>query len=239
VLLIAAVSTPAYALAVPAFSGRVNDLAGLLSAAERQRLESALSTYEQQSGHQYALLTIQSLEGDVLEDFSIRVAEDWQLGHKDRDDGLLLLIAIKERKVRIEAGYGLEGAIPDALAGRIIRNVIAPAFRQGDHAGGITKAFSLLMRAGAGESVGALVAPRGRPNASGGIGALFGALFPILFPLIIMMLLFRGRGGPGLFLGGYFLGRGMGGGFRGGGFGGGGFGGGGGGFGGGGASGGW
>lgn len=224
----------AWALEVPPLSGRVNDTAKVLSAGEAKALEQRLAEYEQQTGHQFALLTIPSLEGEDIAGYSIRVAEKWGLGDKQRDDGALLLIAINDRKMRIEVGYGLEPSIPDVLAGRIIRNVMAPRFRSGDYAGGINEAFDAMMRAAAGEAVGI---PVREPKSADWHGLAWPLFWLVLF-FVFGMSRGRKRGGfvflPGMGgLGGHR------GGFGGGGFGGGGFGGGGGGFGGGGASGGW
>ena len=90
------------------------------------------------------MLTIPSLEGQPLEDYSIRVVEAWQLGRQDRDNGVLILIARDDRKIRIEVGYGLEGVLPDALCGRIIDNAMKPAFRQGDFSGGTQRAVEMI-----------------------------------------------------------------------------------------------
>jgi uncharacterized protein len=220
----------ALALDVPSLQGHVNDTAKLLDQAQEQRLEKWLTEYERGSGHQFALLTVPSLQGDPIEDFSIRVVEQWQLGSEQEDDGLLLLIVPQDRKMRIEVGYGLEGAIPDALAGRIIRNVLAPHFRKQQYERGIRGAFDVLMKAAGGEPVSLPDRPRASSRESGGFSFLImGAL----------MLLFMLGGGRRRF---FLLGGlgGFGGSRRGGGFGGGGgFSGGGGGFGGGGASGSW
>jgi uncharacterized protein len=226
------VSLQSWALAVPQLQGRVNDHAGLLQAAERTALDERLAQFEKSTGHQFALLTVPNLDGDSVEDFSIRVAEAWKLGRAQQDDGLILLVAVQERKVRIEVGYGLEGTIPDAIAGRVIREVIAPAFRQGLHAQGIIQAFDVLAKAAAGEAL-PLPEPAARQAAKGAKRE-----FPIFGILLVLGLFLgwfgRGRGGVGALLaagalGGYRGGRGGGGGFRGGG----------GGFGGGGASGSW
>jgi len=218
--------------AVPPLTAHVNDTANLLSEAARAKLEQKLSDYERTNGRQFALLTIDSLEGDALESFSIRVVEAWKLGKKGKDDGLLLLVANKEHKLRIEVGYGLEGTITDAFSARVIRNVLVPAMRAGNAAGGFDQAFALLMQKAAGEDV---AAPEGaadreprRRNASpfGWLVLLF-FISPILIPLVLARM--RGGGG-GRWGGGGFGGGGFGGGgFGGGGFGGGGFGGGGGG----------
>ena len=155
------VAATAAALDVPSLEGRINDRAGLLDASARQQLEAKLAAYEQKTGHQFVLLTVPSLKGDALEDFSIRVAESWKIGHKKDDNGLLLIVAKKDRAMRVEVGYGLEGVIPDAIASRVIREVITPAFRQNDFAGGIGRGFDVLMRAGSGQKVDL---PRTRPQ---------------------------------------------------------------------------
>lgn len=229
------VTGAARALEVPPLQGHINDLAGVLPAQVRQDLEARLTAYEQNTGHQLAVLVVDSLDGDPVEDFTLRVVEAWKLGRKDRDDGVLLLVAVKDRKIRIEVGYGLEGDLPDALSGRIIREVMAPAFRQGALAQGITRALEAIMAATGGEGE-ALPPARQQQRRNVGISPYF------LLLLVLLMFLGggRGRGGAGAFLAGSALGfggRGFGGGSRGGG--GGGFRGGGGGFGGGGASGGW
>jgi uncharacterized protein len=232
----------ARALDVPALSARVNDYAGLLDDAHQQSLESKLATYEQATGHQFVLLTVPTLDGDALEDFSIRAVEKWKLGAKGRDDGLLLLVAFEDRKLRIEVGYGLEGEITDAFTAGVIREVLAPAFRAGRPADGIDNAFDLLMAKGKGIAVGL---PRRRSTDD------LASLFPLLLfgfvALLVLSRFFGGGGGGGrggrrrggmIFLPGGFGGGGFGG--FGGGSGGGGFGGGGGGgFGGGGSSGSW
>ena len=231
--LLLALTGPARALDVPPLQGRVNDLAGVLSAAERGALEARLAAYERGTGHQLAVLLMPTLEGDPVEDFSIRVVESWQLGKKGRDDGILLLVAVQDRKVRIEVGYGLEGDLPDARAARIVREVIAPAFQQGNMALGIARGVAAITAATGGEGQALAPAEPRRREPRG--------LSPYLL-LLIVLALFLG-GGRGM--GGFIVGSALGGGFGRGGFGGGGsrgsggFRGGGGGFGGGGASGGW
>jgi uncharacterized protein len=139
------------ALEVPLLRGRVNDLAGILPADRAQRLEERLAAFEKETGHQIAVLTIPSLEGDALEDFSIRVAESWKIGKKGFDNGAILLIVRDDRKLRIEVGYGLEGVLPDAIASRIIREVIVPRFRENDYAGGIEAGANAILQVTKGE----------------------------------------------------------------------------------------
>jgi uncharacterized protein len=152
---------PSLLAQVPPLTGRVNDLAGVLDSGTRAELENALGAYEERSGHQFAVLTVPSLGGVPIEDFSMRVVETWKLGHADRDDGLLLLIAKNDRRMRIEVGYGLEGAIPDHFAKGVIESVLTPHFRKGDFSGGIKAAMELLMRRAQDENVGIPARPRG------------------------------------------------------------------------------
>jgi len=148
ILLIAAcavfVST-LYALEVPALKGRVNDYAGILSDMAERQLESMLSELEQTDSTQIVVLTIPSLEGDSLEDFSVRVAEAWKIGSADNDNGAILIVSKRDRKIRIEVGYGLEGKLTDLMAGRIIRNVIGPHFKTGDFDGGMVQGVDAMI----------------------------------------------------------------------------------------------
>jgi uncharacterized protein len=220
------------ALEVPSRpDGYVTDRAGLLSPPAKAGLETALRGFEAKTSNQVVVATFPSLEGDSLEDFSMRLAEAWKAGQKNKDNGVIFLIFKNDRKMRIEVGYGLEGVLPDALAGQIISQVVAPYFRKGDYSGGILAGTDAIMKATQGEFKGT---PRkGAPNPLGRLIALFGVFF--LFHLFAQSNSSRLGGPRGR--GGFFVP--MGGGFRSGGGGVGGFSGGGGGFGGGGASGGW
>lgn len=219
------------ALEVPKPTGYVNDLAGMLSPATEQKLEQFLRNFEASDSTQLVVMTIDSLDGEPLASYSLKVAESWGIGQKGKDNGALLLIARKERKVRIEVGYGLEGRLTDLLAGRIIDNEITPRFKAGDFEGGIIAGVTAMAEAVRGEyqGTGRTVHKKQRNP--------FGALALLLFLGPGLLLLGGGRRRGRFRRGGFWIG-GTGGGF-GGGFGGGGFGGGGGGFGGGGASGGW
>jgi uncharacterized protein len=143
----------ALALEVPPLQGRVVDLANVLSPQMKRQLEAQLEGYESGTGHQLAVLTVPSLEGEPLEDYTIRVVENWKLGKKGKDDGVLLFIAVAERRIRIEVGYGLEGDVPDVLVSRIIREVMVPAIRQNDLGFGITRAVSAITAATGGQGV--------------------------------------------------------------------------------------
>lgn len=133
------------------WSQRVHDDAKVLSAAVVDQLELQLKEYEDSTSNQIAILIISSLEGDVLEDYSMRVAEKWQLGSKKNDNGVLLLIAIDDHKMRIEVGQGLEGVLTDAHSNRIIRNEMAPNFRRGDYDAGVKAAINSMIQAIGGE----------------------------------------------------------------------------------------
>ena len=251
VILIAAGSS-LFALDVPEMKGRVNDQASLLSVSRQKELESYLAGLEEATGVQMALLTIPSLKGESLEDFSIRVVDRWQLGDSEEDNGVLLLVSLKERAIRLEVGYGLEAVLTDAKSGMIIREVIAPYFRQGDYASGVLSGVQFIGNLVSG---GDMVTP---VRISGSDKTSSSRSLPVNFFIILIIIFLNGfgrfgrRGGllrmlfwgsllnsSSRYRGGYSRGWSSGGSSFGGGFGGGGFSGGGGGFGGGGASGGW
>ncbi|MEM7582861.1 MAG: TPM domain-containing protein [Acidobacteriota bacterium] len=132
------------ALEPPELWGRITDQADLLDDGAELRLDALLEQLETDTGAQVAILTVASLEGDPLEDFSIRVVEKWQLGREGIDDGILLLVARDDRLIRIEVGYGLEGTLTDLRTKRIISNLMVPRFREGDFAGGIGAATEVI-----------------------------------------------------------------------------------------------
>ncbi len=137
---------------MPPFNAHVTDLAGLLEPGDRARLEEKLASYQRGSGPQMALLIVPTLDGDALEDVAVRVFNTWKLGKQGKDDGLLMLVVTEDRRVRIEVGDGLEGDITDVLSGRVIRNIIGPAFRERDYVGGFDRAFDALMTAATGNA---------------------------------------------------------------------------------------
>lgn len=145
--------SPGLALEVPFLTGRVNDHAGLLSPQERERLETTLTELEQATSAQLVVLAIPSLEGEVLEEYSLRVAQTWQLGQRGRDDGVLFLIVVGDRQMRLEVGYGLEGTLTDATSRRILDNVVRPRFRAGDFPGGIEAGVQAISAAIRGDEV--------------------------------------------------------------------------------------
>jgi len=227
-------------LQVPELWGtRVHDEAKILSPAFVNELEQTLKMHEDSTSNQIAILIIPSL-GDVpIEDYTLRVSEAWKLGQENKDNGALLFIAINDRKVRIEVGEGLEGVLPDAVCNQIIRNELAPHFRQNDYESGIRAAVSSMIKAIGGEYKGDNTSVS---NRKGRKGSLWGTL--IILAIIIFFSRMGGGGKGNYRRGGWSTGAGWyGGGFSGRGGGGGGFGGGfsggGGGFSGGGSSGSW
>lgn len=225
-------------LQIPELWGtRIHDEAKVLTLAFINELEQQLKLHEDSTSNQLAILIVPSLNDVPIEDYTLRVAEEWKLGQEEKDNGAILFIALNDRKVRIEVGEGLEGVLPDAICNQIIRNEIAPYFRQDNYEGGIRAAVTAMVSAIGGEyevENGPVARRKGRG------GSLWGTL--IILTIIIIISRIRGGGGNyrgggwssgAGWYGGGFSGRGGGGGF------GGGFSGGGGGFSGGGSSGSW
>lgn len=241
IVVFAAITTSVFSQpAIPELWGtRIHDEANLLSAGVSGQLESELKRFEDSTSNQIAILIIETLDGYPIEDYSLKVAEKWKLGEANKDNGVLLLVVVKDRDVRIETGEGVEGALPDAVCNQIIRNIIAPNFRQNNFDGGIYGAVKAIEGAIKGEyTAEAPVKKNGRKGS--------GSLIPFLVIVFILIIISRirgggsnrGRGGWSSGSGWYGGGFGGGGGWSGGG-GGGGFSGGGGGFSGGGSSGSW
>lgn len=224
---------------VPALTARVNDYAAMISPQAKQEIESKLAALEAEESTQVAILTVPSLQGEPIEEFSIRVAEAWKVGQKARDNGILLIVSKGDRKVRIEVGYGLEGRLTDLQSGRIIGEIIKPAFARGDFDAGFMGATDALIASVKGEFKAEPATKKQEEK-----GPSIPIVFIILLVLFIYLRMHGGRRGGGPFIFGGLPGSpggfSSGGGFGDSGFGGGGgFSGGGGGFGGGGASGDW
>ncbi|MTI21169.1 YgcG family protein [Fulvivirga sp. RKSG066] len=188
---------------VPYLSGRVNDDANVLMASTVQKLENLLEAHEDSTSNQIAVLIINSLEGEILEEYSLKVAETWQLGQKENDNGVLLLVALNDRKMRIEVGYGLEGDLTDALSNRIIRNEIAPSFRQQDYDRGIESGVLAIIAA----IEGSYVSDQGEQTAISddlsGIPWYVRLIVGVVFTLVIgtfSYFAFLTKGGAGWFL---------------------------------------
>ncbi len=194
VLVLSILVPPAGALDVPPLTGRVVDLAGALPSSVRERLADTLAEHERTTGNQVAVLIVPSLEGEDLFTFSHRVATTWRLGEKGTDNGALLLVALKDRKIRIEVGYGLEGALTDARSSQIIRHAIAPRFRAGDIPGGVTAGVEAILQSIAGT----YEAPTPAQPAADHAGRVIDVLFAVMLGTVIGLVVsgFHRRLGP-------------------------------------------
>jgi uncharacterized protein len=168
---------------LPALNARVTDLTATLDATQRGRLEAQLAAIDRAGKAQVAVLLLPTTEPETIEQFGIRLAEAWKVGRKGADDGLIIIVAKNDRRMRIEVGYGLEGRIPDAIASRIVNERMAPAFKQGDFFGGLAAAIAAVDQALGGTAGAAEVAlPAAAPVASTG-GAMQGDWIEWLFML--------------------------------------------------------
>ncbi|MBN1645209.1 TPM domain-containing protein [Candidatus Woesearchaeota archaeon] len=140
ILLLVLFLAPALVTAVPEYTGCVNDYAGIIGEWKPQ-IEELITSIEKETTAEIAVVTIESLEGRNLEEYSLEIAEKWGIGKKETDNGLLLLIAYKDKKYRLETGYGLEGVLPDAKTGRIGRTILTPYFRKGQYGQGAYEAI--------------------------------------------------------------------------------------------------
>ncbi len=140
------ISTILHAADVPYLTGRITDNAQLLSQEVNRSLSDSLQAHEKRTGNQIAVLTISTLGGESIEDYSVRVFESWKLGQKGKDNGVLMDVVPADRRMRIEVGYGLEGTLTDAMAGRIIQTVMTPKFKNGDFEGGIVEGAGDVMK---------------------------------------------------------------------------------------------
>jgi len=169
----------------------VHDEANILSPSTKTLLESILKAERDSTSNQIAVLIIPSLDGESLEDYSLKVSEKWQLGQKSKDNGVLLLIALNDRQVRIETGYGLEGVLTDALSSRINRNEIAPHFRQGNYDEGVKSGVIAIIRAIKGEYKNDDPPQERKSSRRSPIGTI------LILIIIIIIASRRGRGGRG------------------------------------------
>jgi uncharacterized protein len=191
-------------VAIPPLETRVTDLTGTLTAPQRQALEDKLAAFETAKGSQIAVLLVPTTEPESVEQYALRVAEQWKLGRKGVDDGALLLVAKNDRRLRIEVGYGLEGVIPDAGAKRIVSDVITPYFRQGEFYRGIDAGVDRMIRVIEGEPL-----PPPRPRGASGdivdpgaafltviVGVMITTILSAIFGRVVGRTL--GAGGTGL-----------------------------------------
>ena len=143
--------TLAQEITFPSLTGRVVDEAGLLDAAKRAEIEAKLAALEAKTTDQFVVVTIRSLQGRTIEEYGYRLGRSWGIGQKDKNNGVLLIVAPNEHKVRIEVGYGLEGTLPDAITSLIVQNSILPRFKANDYPGGIARGVDDIVKVLSGE----------------------------------------------------------------------------------------
>jgi len=214
------VSFIAFSQQLPPKSGTlVTDFTNTLSEGDRQQLESKLVAFDDSTSTQIAVVIIKSVGEYDIGEYGQKLGRAWGIGSKGKNNGILVLVALGDRKVTIQTGYGAEGAVPDVITHEIIQNDITPRFKQGDYFGGLNAATNDLMKYMKGEYKAPKKVHNGRGGGGGGIGILF------FIVIIILVIIFRGRGGGGgqiiggrggaspfwWFLGGAMLGRGSGG----------------------------
>jgi uncharacterized protein len=236
VLFVAALVSSAHALTLPPLSGRVVDEAGVLDSATRAALTQKLADLEAKTTDQLVVVTLPSLQGTSIEELGVALGRAWQIGQKGKNNGVLLIVAPNERKVRIEVGYGLEGTLTDAVSRLIIANAIVPRFQQKDFAGGIGRGVDDIVAVLTGDAEEWKSRAAQRPDETPAWGSLL--TFVLIFAVILVVFFMigaasppatrrRGRyspwiGGPGPFWngssGGFSGGGGFGGGSSGGGF---------------------
>jgi uncharacterized protein len=181
-----AASTSTGLQAIPALNSPVTDLTNTLTAPEQQALAQKLNAFAQEKGSQIAVLVVPSTQPEDIAQYSLRVADTWKIGREQEDDGVIVIVAKNDRKMRIEVGYGLEGAIPDAIAKRIVSDVMAPQFRQGYFAGGLNASIDQLMALISEE---ALPAPKQKASSN---PSFFDWLPMLMFVAIFTGMLLRG-----------------------------------------------
>jgi uncharacterized protein len=172
----------------------VNDLAGLMQPQEVAALEQKLVSYNDSTSSQIAVVTVPSLDGNDIADYAQKLYESWGIGQKGKDNGILILVAAKEHDARIQTGYGMEGAVPDALAKRIISNVLVPAFKQNQYYAGLDRATDALISLAKGEGYKGdpAAAQRGSRDHSGSGPGLW-----IIIGALVLFFILRSRGGGG------------------------------------------
>lgn len=183
-LAVVMISSQLFAATVPALKGRVNDYAKIIRDNDEREIEEYLAGIEQSSGVQIAVLTMPSLDGDDIASFGIRVADKWQLGDKEKDNGAILIVAYAEHDLRIEVGDGLEGSLTDAKCGLILRNVIVPEFKNGNYSAGIKKGVMNMGAIATGDENAVSRSVReGEDNSSNDLIPVFAILVWLIFVL--------------------------------------------------------
>ena len=184
---------------IPFLAARTNDLANIVSTDVRDRIEKKLADLEQRTGAQVAVLTVDSLDGDSIEDYAVRVFQTWKLGRKDVNDGVLFVVARQERRMRIEVGYGLEGRLTDARSRQILDDIVRPHFRAGNFAAGVEAGVDAIAAVVSGAPL-----PTPRRDRGQQLGSIVGLLvFSLMFLLVIgtfSVVALLTPGSPGWFL---------------------------------------
>lgn len=178
----------------PDYVGYVNDFAGVMT--DPAAVENQIAQFEAETSNEIAVVTIDSLEGVPIEEYAVELFEQWGIGKADKDNGVLLLAAIEDRQMRIEVGYGLEGALTDSVAGSIIRQEITPPFKDGNYQVGIEQGVQAIIEATKGE----YVAEPSEGGAMSSLGAIFTVVGIFVFVAVLILIIVfasRRRGGPG------------------------------------------
>jgi uncharacterized protein len=186
-------ATPPDTVPVPKLTAHVMDLTGTLTGPEREALDAKLRAFEAAKGSQVAILLVPSIGAETIEEFAGRVTDEWRLGRKGVDDGVLFVIAKQERKLRIQTGRGVQGTLTDALSKRIVSDIVAPRFKAGDFAGGLDAGAGAIMKAIEGEEL-ALPAPRSQSRVDS-ISSHSNLLIFGLFLIPILGVVLRGIAG--------------------------------------------
>lgn len=174
-------------------TGHVNDFANMLNSSEQQQLETKLRNYRDTTTTVIAIATLKTLNGISIEETATTLFNEWDMWQGDKDNGVLILIAQQERKMRIEVGYGLEGAIPDVMAGRIIREILSPSFKKNAYYTGLDRASSALIQLASGEYTGQLT----KQNSSGFDQDTISFIINLLFIIFVIYFSSRRKGGKG------------------------------------------
>lgn len=181
---VAAFAPLAFAYSSPGSpSGYVNDYAGVLSVGAKASLESELTSFNRTTSNEITVVIVPNMGGDYIENYAVKLFEEWGIGTKDRDNGVLLLLALEERKMRIEVGYGLEGALPDSVAQSILNNEMTPLLKAGDYDGAVTASVQAIEQATKGEYTGS-------PSNENGLGALLAHNIEYIFIFIVFLFQF-------------------------------------------------
>jgi uncharacterized protein len=196
VFLLAALAIPALALTFPTLTGRVVDDANILDAAQRAALTQKLADLEAKSTDQLVVVTLKSLQGTSIEDYGYQLGRQWQIGQKDKNNGVLLIVAPNERKVRVEVGYGLEGTLTDLVSNFIIQNSILPRFRANDYPGGISRGVDDIIQVLTGDAEEWKQRAAKRPEATSDGSAMLLLILFIVVVVVVFIIIANSKNPP-------------------------------------------